>query len=236
MRQSFKHIDAFERSLIQQQVSIGRSYRSIAAALGRSASAISREVARNRADPDRYEAIGAGCAARGRRRRGLVKLREGSLLREHVITHIRKGWSPQQISGTLAGMSEPVGSVSHETIYQMIYVLPRGEIRRELIGFLRQGKKLRRPRGQGKDRRGGLVGMTSIHERPASALTRELFGDWEGDLIKGAGNASAIGTLVERKSRFTVLVKMKDCGADAALDGFQRALGRIPQQMRTSLA
>ena len=106
MRQSFKHIDAFERSLIQQQVSIGRSYRSIAAALGRSASAISREVARNRADPDRYKAIGAGCAARGHRRRGLVKLREGSLLREHVITHIRKGWSPQQISGTLAGMGE----------------------------------------------------------------------------------------------------------------------------------
>ena len=78
--------------------------------------------------------------------------------------------------------------------------------------------------------------MTSIHQRPASVQTRELFGDWEGDLIKGAGNASAIGTLVERKSRFTVLVKMKDCGANAALDGFQRALGRIPQQMRTSLA
>ena len=236
MRQSFKHIDAFERDTIQQQVSIGRSYRSIAAALGRSASAISREVARNRADPDRYEAIGAGRAARRRRRRGLVKLREGSLLRAHVVAHIRKGWSPQQISGTLADMQEAFGSVSHETIYQMIYVLPRGEIRRELIGFLRQGKKLRRPRGQGKDRRGGLVGMTSIHERPASVLTRELFGDWEGDLIKGAGNASAIGTLVERKSRFTVLVKMKDCGADAALGGFQRALNRVPQELRRSLA
>ena len=236
MRQSFKHIDASERDFIQQQVSLGRSLRSIAAEMGRPASTISREVARNRGYAGGYEAIGAGSAARWRRRRGLVKLCEGSVLREHVITHIRKGWSPQQISGTLAGMSEPVGTVSHETIYQMIYVLPRGEIRRELIGFLRQGKKLRRPRGQGKDRRGGLVGMTSIHERPASVLTRELFGDWEGDLIKGAGNASPIGTLVERKSRFTVLVKMKDCGADAALDGFQRALRRIPQQMRTSLA
>ena len=78
--------------------------------------------------------------------------------------------------------------------------------------------------------------MTSIHECPASVLTRELFGDCEGVLIKGAGNASAIVTLVERKSRFTVLVTMKDCGADAALDGFQGALGRIPQHMRTSLA
>ena len=90
-----------------------------------------------------------------------------------------------------------------------IYVLPRGETRRQLIGLLRQGRKLRRPRGQGKDRRGGLVGMTSIHERPSSVLTRELFGDWEGDLIKGAGNASAIGTLVERKSRFTILCKSR---------------------------
>ena len=236
MRQSFKHIDHAERDFIQQQVRGARSYRSIAATLGRSVSAVSREVARNRCDAGYYEAISAGNAARVRRRRGLVKLREGSALREHVIKHIRKGWSPQQISGTLAIMSDPIGSVSHETIYQMIYVLPRGEIRRELISLLRQGKKLRRPRGQGKDRRGGLVGMTSIHERPASVQTRELFGDWEGDLIKGAGNASAIGTLVERKSRFTVLVKMKDCGANAALDGFQRALGRIPQQMRTSLA
>ena len=73
-------------------------------------------------------------------------------------------------------------------------MLPRGEIRRELIGFLRQGKKLRRPRGQGKERRGGLVGMTSIHERPASVLTRKLFGDWEGDLINGAGKPARSGT------------------------------------------
>jgi IS30 family transposase len=120
MRQSFEHIDVSERDFIQQQVSLGRSLRSIAAEMGRPASTISREVARNRGDAGGYEAIGAGGAARGRRWRGLVKLREGSVLREHVITHIRKGWSPQQIYGTLAGMSEPFGSVSHETIYQMI--------------------------------------------------------------------------------------------------------------------
>ena len=132
--------------------------------------------------------------------RGLVKLREGSVLRELVITHKRKGWSPQQISGTLAYMQEAFGSVSHKTIYQMIYVLPRGEICRELISFLRQGKKLRRPRGQGKERRGGIVGMTSIHKRPASVMTRELFGDWKVDLINGAGNASAIGTLERNPS------------------------------------
>ena len=118
MRQSFNHIDASERDFIQQKVSLGRSYWSIAAEMGRPASTISREVARNRGDAGGYEAIGAGCAARGRRRRGLVKLRAGSALREHVITHISKGWSPQQISGTLAGIPEPVSSVSHETIYE----------------------------------------------------------------------------------------------------------------------
>ena len=197
-------------------------------------------MARNRGETGGYDALDAGRAALGRRRRGLVKLREGSALRAHVFAHVRKGWSPQQISGTLARMPQAVGQapchVSHETIYQTIYVLPRGEIRRQLIGLLRQGRKLRRPRSRGKDRRGGLAGMVSIHERPASALTRELFGDWEGDLIKGAGNASAVGTLVERKSRFTILVKMKDCGADAALDGFQRALNRVPETMRASLA
>ena len=71
--------------------------------------------------------------------------------------------------------------------------------------------------------------MTSIHKRPASVMTRELFGDWKVDLINGAGNASAIGTLVERKSRFTVLVKMKDFGADDTLGDFQRALNRVPK-------
>ncbi len=236
MRQAFKHIDAGERDFIHRHLNEGRSRRWIAAELGRPASAICREVARNRGETRGYDAIDAGRAARGRRRRGIVKLREGSALRRHVFDHIRKGWSPQQISGTLARMPQAVGHVSHETIYQTIYVLPRGEIRRQLVGLLRQGRKLRRPRGQGKDRRGSLVGMTSIHERPASVLTRELFGDWEGDLIKGAGNASAVGTLVERKSRFTILVKMKDCGADAALDGFQRALNGVPEPMRTSLA
>ena len=240
MGQTYKHIDAAERDFIHRHLNEGRSGRWIGAELGRPASAISRELARNLGALGGYDAFAAGKGARGRRRRGPVKLREGSALREHVFAQVRKGWSPQQISSNLERMLAPVdqapGQVSHETIYQAIYVLPRGEIRKQLIGCLRQGRKLRRPRSQGKDRRGGLVGMTSIHQRPAGALSRELFGDWEGDLIKGAGNASAVGTLVERKSRFTILVKMKDGGADAALEGFQRALRRVPEGMRTSLA
>ena len=154
MGQIYKHIDAVERDFIHRHLNEGRSHRWIAAQLGRPASAVSREVGRNRDEARGYDGIDAGQFALDRRRRGLVKLREGSGLREHVFAHIRKGWSPQQISGTLACMPQAIGHVSHETIYQMIYVLPRGEIRRELISLLRQGKKLRRPRGQGKDRRG----------------------------------------------------------------------------------
>ena len=120
-----------------------------------------------------------------------MKLREGSSLRAHVFGQIRKGWSPQQISGSLSLMSaqispDPIGRVSHETIYQAIHVLPRGEICKEIIGFLRRGRKLRRPRPAGKDRRGSLAGMVSIHERPEAVLTRELFGSRGGYLIKGA--------------------------------------------------
>ena len=124
---------------------------------------------------------------------------------------------------------------SHETIYQAVYVLPRGELRKEIIGLLHQGRKLRRPRSQGRDRRGGLIGMVSVHERTEHVLTRELFGDWEGDFIKGAANASAIGTLVERKSRYTILAKMKNCGADAALSGFEKGRNRVPRFMCSTL-
>ena len=114
-------------------------------------------------------------------------------------------------------------------------MLPRGEIRKQIIGLLRQERKHRGSR-TAKDRRGGLIGMTSIHERPASVLTRQLFGDWEGDFINGTGNASAVGTLVDRKSRFVILAKMDNCEVDAALAGFERGLNRVPAGLLASLA
>ena len=238
MGQHYTHIGADERNFIQRHLNLGQSQTQIAATLGRPRSAISREVRRNRGGLSSYDAATAAASALGRRRRGVVKLAEGSAMREHVFKQIRQGWSPQQISGKLKTMLDNdnlLGQVSHEAIYQAIYVLPRGEIRKEIIGLLRQERKQRGSR-TAKDRRGGLIGMTSIHERPASVLTRELFGDWEGDFIKGAGNASAVGTLVERKSRFLILAKMENCGADAALAGFTRGLNRVPADLLISLA
>lgn len=96
------------------------------------------------------------------------------------------------------------GRVSHETIYAALYALPRGELRKALLGQMRQGHAGRRPRARGKDRRGGLVDMTSIQERPTEVEGRQVPGHWEGDLIKGVGNRRAVGTLVERKSRYVV--------------------------------
>jgi IS30 family transposase len=242
MGQKYSQLSARERNDLHNRMLKGESLRSIARDLGRSPSTLSREISRNSDEDEEYDSCLAGYARRSRRRRGLVKLREGSALRTWVFAHIRRGWSPQQICGKLRRQRDDeqqgprLPTVSHETIYRAIYVLPRGQIRREIVSFLRQHHKERLPLRRRTDRRGGMIGMVSIHERPADVLGREFPGDWEGDLIKGAGNASAIGTLIERKSRFTILVKMKDCSSRAALIGFRRELGKVPAAMRTSLA
>lgn len=227
MGQHYFQISPSERHFIEHHRHLGQGPSWIARALSRPLSTITREIARNRGGNGTYVAVDAASQSKARRFFGPVKLAEGTGLREHVFRQIRKGWSPQQISGTLKRMPD-AEQVSHETIYTLIYLLPKGQIRKELIGLLRQGRKLRRPRSQGKDRRGGLKNMTSIHERDPSVLTRETLGHWEGDLIKGAGNASAVGTFVERKSRYIILTKLKNSTADEALRSFGRGLKRVP--------
>ena len=115
------------------------------------------------------------------------------------------------------------------------YAMPRGALRSELIACLRQSRKSRRPRARGADRRGTIPNMTSIHDRPAEVAERLVPGHWEGDLIKGARNASAIGTLVERASLFVTLAKMENASAEAAVAGFCSVLARIDAQRRLSL-
>lgn len=131
---------------------------------------------------------------------------------------------------------EPDLQVSHETIYRYIYAQPRGELRKTLIAALRQAHKTRLPRTRGRDRRGRLRDMVSIHERPEEALGREVTGHWEGDLLKGAGNASAVGTLVERKSRYVLVAKLDGTDATAVRDGFTRRMRTLPPAVRKTLA
>ena len=173
-------------------------------------------------------------AAKPRRERRLVP---GNPLWEKVLDLLRAGVSPEQASATLKRMhpDDIRYHVSHETIYTAIYAMPRGELRKDVVTMLRQSHKRRRPRSRGEDRRGAIPGMVSIHERPPEVAERLVPGHWEGDLIKGARNASAVGTLVERTTLFVTLAKVDGSSAEAAEKGFSFVLNRIDAQYRLSM-
>ncbi len=122
---------------------------------------------------------------------------------------------------------EPSLQVCHETIYTALYAMPRGELRSELIACLRQSRKTRRPRTRGKDRRGTILNRTSIHDRPAEIEESLAPEHWEGDLIEGTRNASAIGTLVKHTSLFVTLAKLANASAEVVVAGFRAVLNRI---------
>jgi transposase, IS30 family len=241
-----------ERAIIQAQLTLGRKPAEIAANLNRPPSTISRELKRNSwarpKEPPRpgRPAVAGGyradvaqkraraCAVKPRVERRLTL---GSDLWRHVMAYLKAGYSPEQIAGTLRSVHSQTPSlqVSHETIYTAIYAMPRGELRTEVIGWLRFGHTKRRPRARGEDRRGRIPDMVSIHDRPPEIDERLVPGHWEGDLIKGAHNRSAVGTLVERTTLFTVLSKMDNASAEAALSGFSHVLNRIEAQTRLSM-
>ena len=155
-----------------------------------------------------------------------------------MITGSFGNWSPEQISAMLVAEfgDRPEMRVSHETIYQAIYVQGRGALRRELARHLRTGRALRKPRRKDGERRGKIPGMVNISERPAEAQDRAVPGHWEGDLIIGTRD-TAIGTLVERSTRFVLLLHLP-AGHDTAAvaDAMTAAMGSLPAQLRRSLA
>ena len=216
----------------------GQSLRQIGAVLGRSPGTLSRELRRN-AKSGEYLSGAAQRASAQRRIAGRPVARldpEGPLW--PLITHLLGWlWSPQQIARTLRVMwpDEPDLQVSHETIYNAIYAHPKGELRKELIACLRQGRSTRKSRSVGTDRRGQIPDMVSIHVRPPEANDRVMPGHWEGDLIKGANNRSAVGVLVERSTRLVLLAKMPDSTAESALAAFTAKLNQIAQPLRKSL-
>ena len=217
----------------------GSSMRAMARMLGRSESTISRELARNTGSGSDYAShtAQACCAARRRAARPMAKLDPRGLRWDVVRTLLGWKWSPQQIAATLERVfpDEPDRHVSHETIYTAIYAQPRGELRRQLIACLRHGRSTRMPRTRGADRRGQIPEMVSIHLRPPEVDDRVMPGHWEGDFIKGAGNKSSVGVLVERTSRLVLQAKMDDATAASALAGFSAKLNSIAAPMRQSL-
>ena len=237
-RRKFTVVD---RTTIALRLRDGWGIRRIACGLGRSPGTISDEVNRYGGSVA-YEAGAAeGQAAAKRELTGRKPRmsRDGGLFTE-AARLLGLGWSPEQISGRRkreeAGMERPSGlRLSHEAIYAAIYALPRGELRRELIGCLRHAKPARGRKPKGSELRGKLCGMTNIKERPEEIEGRLVPGHWEGDLILGARGASAIGTLVERTTRFVVLVHMPARRADVAASAFAGALNAIPESLRKTL-
>ena len=252
MGKIYTQLSIEERTMIQTQLSMGYTPSQIARELGRSPGTLSRELKRNGwTRPKLPRCVGRPRVAGGyradvaQRRAGacstkprvLRKLRPGTVLWEQVTDYLQADYSPEQIAGTLATVhpDNPSLQVSHETIYTAIYAMPRGELRTEVIGWLRFGHAKRRPRTRGEDRRGQIPDMVSIHERPPEIEERLVPGHWEGDLIKGAHNRSSVGTLVERTTLFTVLAKMEDAPTASAIKGFGHVLNRIEAQKRISM-
>jgi transposase, IS30 family len=233
-----RYLSLAEREEISRGLIAELSYRQIARVLGRAPSTISREVANN-GGLDGYRAVAADAAARVRARRPkAAKLATDPGLRERVQTWLEELWSPSQIAAKLKleFPERPEWWVSHETIYQAIYVQGRGALRRELAACLRTGRALRHPRKQAVARRSRITGIVEISERPAEAEDRAVPGHWEGDLIFGKHNRSAIGTLVERSTRFVMLLHLPD-GHDATQvrDRMIAAIHTLPTQLRRSL-
>jgi transposase, IS30 family len=237
----YEHLSYVDRLAIDEGCRARLSLRAIARKLGRAPSTVSRELKRMGPYWREYVPAHSLFQALDRRResrQGARKLHPDSPLFEHVASSLRTGWSPLQIAGRLAAM-EPAtrpGTVCHETIYTALYALPYGELRKELLSHLRQGRQKRRPRSRGTDRRKGFVtDDIRIAERPEEIEGRVVPGHWEGDLIKGAANRSAVGTLVERTSRLVVLTRMDGLDAETTRCAFERGFENVPEPMRKTL-
>jgi IS30 family transposase len=227
-----------EREEVSRGLAGGESLRAIARRLGRSPSTISREVVAN-GGRRRYRACRADNAALRRARRPKPsKLTRCDRLRAVVEERLELRWSPQQISGWLVQEfpDDPEMRVSHETIYLSLFVQSRGALRKELTRYLRSGHTTRRPKGHSvMNGQGQLRGTLNIRERPAEADDRAVPGHWEGDLLMGKG-MRAIATLVERKTRFVMLIALPDGhAADVVADALSKKIVELPDQLRRSL-
>lgn len=217
----------------------GQSLRSIAEAIGRSHSTVSRELKRNTKPGTAYRATSAHVLAYDRASRPKpAKLHTNTVLRGIVEEDLAKKYSPEQIAGRLR-LRFPDDAemwVSPETIYQSLYVQSRGALNRDLAACLRTGRAVRRPSRKTGQRKNRIPGMINISERPPEVEDRAVPGHWEGDLIIGKGNQTAIGTLVERTTNYTMLVHLPDgYKAEQMREALTAKIKTLPDVLRHSL-
>jgi IS30 family transposase len=232
-----RFLNLAERRVIQYGLSRGDSYARIGAELDRCKSVISREVARNKGADGRYVAAVAQVKADlARRRPKLFKLHDRALC-ARIEGWMDQGWSPGLIAAVLKAEPEDHVRVSHETIYQALYVQTRGHLRADLHKQLSTKRPRRRTRGRATARDASPYREAfTISDRPAEAADRAVPGHWEGDLIVGPASRSAIGTLVERSTRFTLLLHLP--GRHTAEEVAKAMIGQmnqLPEHLRRSL-
>jgi transposase, IS30 family len=240
--EDWQHVSA-SRLSIDQRIEIGlglahgESCRFIAARIGRAPSTVSREIKAN-GGRRRYRPMVAHRQAHARARRPKpTKLAAHPVLRRRVAADLQRLWSPEQIATQLRAEfgDDTTMSISHETIYKSLYVQGRGELRRELTRCLRTGRARRKPQSR-EEARGRIPDMVMISERPAEASDRAVPGLWEGDLIMGKASRSAIGTLVERSTRYVMLLHLPAGKTAAAVrDAMTETIKTLPESLRRSI-
>ena len=227
-----------EREEISRAVAAGHSIRSIATSLGRAPSTISREIKRN-GGQEGYRASQAEQAAWDRDARPKTcKLAENRALAHIVAGKLQWQWSPEQIAGWLKQTypDDESYQVSHETIYRSLYIQARGALKKELVEHLRRTRVMRRSRHhtQKTDDHGRITDAVSISERPATVEDRAVPGHWEGDLLCGSRN-SQIATLVERQTRYVMLVKVASKDTETVINALIKNARKLPQELYKSL-
>ena len=225
-----------DRLEIRVGLEMGRSMSAIARGLGRAPSTVCREVKAN-GGRDHYRPAAAHAhAGRCASRPKPTKLAANPALCARVIADLGRLWSPAQIRTRLRVdfADRPEMWVSHETIYKSIYIQGRGELRRELARCLRTGRAQRRPQGR-VERRGRIADMVNISERPPEVADRAMPGHWEGDLLMGKDNKSAIATLVERSTRYVLLARISDTRAETVRNALVERVHTLPAHLWRSL-
>ncbi len=234
---SERHLSEQEREEISRGLVAGNSVRQLARQLGRSASTVSREIARN-GGRQAYRAAAADQRAwRYAERPKPCALASNERLRNVIAERLQHDWSPQQIAGWLKVIhhNEPAMQISHETIYRSLFIQARGLFKKELIAHLRSGRSIRRGKTatlKGHPR--GIVDAICIRERPAEVEDRAVPGHWEGDLIAGSRNTH-IATLVERRSRYVILVRVQNRETATVVNALTQQVQRLPEGLMTTL-
>jgi transposase, IS30 family len=237
----YRRLSSAEREEVSRGLAQGTELSAIARRLGRAPSTIAREV-RHNSGKSGYRAFSAGNRAKARassRNQGKSRLTRDERLRGYVMEKLRKRWSPREIVKRLAAEypDDRTMRLSHEAIYRYIYVLPRGALKTTFIQALRQARAYRRKRKSRdhEETRGKIVEMLSIKERPHEVADRTIPGHWEGDLILGKHQRTALGTLVERTTRYTILVPLKAKDATSVRKAYAKELRSLPREITKTL-